>query len=54
MNISLPGTKLLGGVIWRQLASIISSNVILTRLPLDELLDCHCEFCGEPELLKLL
>ena len=54
MKISSSGSKLFGGVICRQLASIISSNVMLTRLPLEELLDCHCEFCGEPELLKLL
>ena len=54
INILVSGTKLFGGVICRQLASIISSNVMLTRLPFEELLDCHCEFCGEPELLKLL
>jgi hypothetical protein len=27
---------------------------MLTRLWLDEVSDCHCEFCGEPEILKLL
>jgi len=54
MNISLLGTKLVGGVILRQLASIISSNIMLTRLSPDEVLDCHCELGREPEMLKSL